>query len=384
MCNPFRWCESKSYRNNLPLLYNTIFEKAIVLCFALYFLTWVGYNLDDESFEGGTRMYVELLEQWNSKKRQAWRDLLRTAELEPDEDVTQTALLWDEDTLVATASRRGNLLKCIAVADSRRGEDLTSTVLSALRQEAFAEGYRHLFLYTKPQNAALFSSVFFYPVAKTNDVLLMENRRDGISEFLNSLSRSSAGGTVGAVVMNCNPFTKGHRYLIETAAKDCDHLYVFVVAEDKSRFPFADRLRMVQNGTADLANVTVLSTGPYLISSATFPTYFLKQRDRVQEIQCALDIEIFTRYFVPHFGITRRYIGEEPLSPMTAQYNEALKRHLPPHGITCHEIPRLAQAGHPISASEVRRLMEQGHAEAVAALVPATTFEFLKENGYIE
>ena len=66
------------------------------------------------------------------------------------------------------------------------------------------------------------------------------------------------------------------------------------------------RMELVKQGTADLTNVTVLPTGPYLLSAATFPTYFLKDREAAGQIQCALDIEIFTKRYAPHFGITDR------------------------------------------------------------------------------
>lgn len=57
----------------------------------------------------------------------------------------------------------------------------------------------------------------------------------------------------GAIVMNCNPFTKGHRYLIEQALKTVEYLYIFVVEEDKSYFKFQDRLKMVKGGGIRLA-----------------------------------------------------------------------------------------------------------------------------------
>ncbi len=328
-------------------------------------------------------MYVELVRQFDERKRRIWHTFLKKAGLEPDAAVAQTALLWEGDTLVAVGSREENLLKCIAVDESRQGEDHTSAILSVLRQEAFSEGYRHLFLYTKPENERLFSSLFFYPVAKTDTVLLMENRRNGIGEFLDGLPQVSASGEIGAVVMNANPFTIGHRYLIETAAKACDHLYVFAVSENKSRFSFDDRLRMVELGTADLPNVSVLPTGPYLVSSATFPTYFLKEREKAGEVHCRLDVEIFTTYFVPKFSINCRYVGTEPLSPMTDQYNEVLKSGLPPRGVELREIPRFQIAGTPVSASAVCLAIENGHRETVQALVPETTFRYLTTNGLL-
>lgn len=329
-------------------------------------------------------MDIELTAKLRGAKRDVWKDFLSRAELEADEQVERTVLIWDEGELIATASRQGNLLKCIAVDDSRQGEGLTATLLTQLRQDAFNQGYSHLFLYTKPKNRFMFSSLFFYPVAETEQVLLMENKKSGIQEFLKTLPAPVSGGTVGAAVMNCNPFTKGHRYLIETAAAECDHLYIFVLSEDKSFFSTADRMEMVKLGTADLSKVTVLPTGPYLISSATFPTYFLKERERAEQIHCLLDIEIFCNYFAPKFGITRRYVGTEPLSPMTNQYNNALRQHLPGRGITFREIPRLEQGCAPVSASAVRAYLEKGDIDTLRTLLPETTYEYLRTHDYLK
>ena len=324
-------------------------------------------------------MEKEVVSHLDGKELACWESFLESFELQPDHNVEQTVLLWDEDHLIAAGSRQGNVLKCFAVDPTRQGEGLTATVLTALRQEAFAAGYRHLFLYTKPANKTMFESLFFHPVAQTDTVLLMEDRANGIQSFVKSLPRKANGDRIGAAVMNCNPFTRGHRYLVETAAAECDHLYLFVLSEDKSRFSAADRLEMVKRGVADLENVTVLTTGPYLISSATFPTYFLKEREQAEQVHCLLDIEIFVNYFVPALGITHRFVGTEPLSQMTDQYNTALRTHLPPRGIVLREIPRLEQSGTPISASAVRRLLDEGNLPAVEALVPPTTFAYLQQ-----
>lgn len=322
-------------------------------------------------------MDIELRSPLRDAKRKIWRAFLAQAGLEADDDVQQTVLVWDGDTLVATGSRHGNLLKCISVAPSHQGEGLLGTVLTALRQDAFLAGFSHLFLYTKPVNASLFTPLFFYPVAQTGDVLLMEDLPGGIGSFLKALPKPSVKDT-GAAVMNCDPFTLGHQYLIETAAKESEHLYIFVLSEDKGGFSAADRLEMVKQGTAHIPNVTVLPTGPYLISHATFPTYFLKNRDQATEIHCQLDVEIFARYFAPAFGITRRFVGTEPLSALTAQYNAVLKDALPHRGISVVEIPRLTVDGMPISASAARAAWAAKDWEILQKLLPSTTLDYLK------
>ena len=328
-------------------------------------------------------MNVEIATRLHGARLIAWQKLLTDVELSFDEPVDRIALVWDGDELIATASRKENLLKYIAVKPSRQGEDLTATVISSLRADAFSEGYKHLFLYTKPKNEGTFSSLLFYPIASTDKVLLMESQRNGIREFISSLGAQKSAGRVGALVMNCNPFTLGHQYLIEKAARECDHVYVFVLSEDKSDFTAKDRMAMVKLGTAHLENVTVLPTGPYLISSATFPAYFIKDRENLAEIQCLLDIEIFARYFAPAFSINARYVGTEPLSPVTEKYNRALAEHLPHQGIELIEVQRAELGGRPISASLVREYIKHGEVDALKPLLPQTTFDYLRNNNFI-
>jgi [citrate (pro-3S)-lyase] ligase len=255
--------------------------------------------------------------------------------------------------------------------------------VTELRKDAFEDGHSHLFLYTKPSNKYIFSSLFFYPIAETDKVLFMENKRDGISSFLDSLPIAENGGRNGMIVMNCNPFTLGHQYLIEKAAFECDNLYVFVLSEEGDGFSAKDRFEMVKLGTSHLKNVTVLQTGPYLISSATFPTYFLKNRDSADEVLCDVDIEIFLKYFVSKFGINVRYVGTEPLSAMTNIYNETLRKRLPEAGVELVEIERKEIDSTPISASAVRKHIRTGEISQVEKIVPKTTYNYLIDNKLI-
>ena len=321
-------------------------------------------------------MYVETVNALQCSGKKAWAALLKKCGLE-EAPAEQTVLVWEDEELIATGSRDGNILKCIAVDDAYQGQGLLAVVITHLRQAAFQAGHSHLFLYTKPENTHLFSSLFFHPIARTDKVLLMEDGAHGIRRFLASLERPE--GECGAIVMNADPFTLGHRYLVEEASRRCGKLLVFVLSEDKGRFSAAVRLELVRRGTADLPNVTVLPTGPYLISSATFPTYFLKDRDNADTVHCMLDVEIFTTHFAPYFSITRRFVGTEPLSALTARYNEVLKAQLPRRGIPVEEIPRLEKNGTPVSASAVRAALAQGDRELVSTLVPATTFHYLFE-----
>jgi [citrate (pro-3S)-lyase] ligase len=314
------------------------------------------------------------------KKRGDWERFLVSASLKPDTDTDQTVTVWDDDEIIASGSRKGNLLKCIAVDPARQGEGLTATVLTELKQEAFRENKDNLFLYTKPRNRRMFEPLFFYPVAQTDQVLLMESTRNGIDRFLKKLEENpKKEGKIGCIVMNADPFTRGHQYLAETAACQCDRLYIFVLSEDKGTFSAEERMDLVKAGTAHLENVKVYPTGEYLISSATFPKYFLKDQETAQREHYLLDLAVFTQRFVPHFGITHRFAGTEPTCAVTGGYNRAMAEILPQHQVEFVEIPRRQAHNAAISASTVRREMGNGNLEALKQLVPETTYRLIEK-----
>lgn len=203
-----------------------------------------------------------------------------------------------------------------------------------------------------------------------------------LSEYLKAIASFAPIHPVGSIVMNCNPFTLGHRYLIEQSAAKVERLFVFVVEEDKSIFPFADRIELVRKGTADLPNVVVLPSGKFIISSLTFIDYFGKSELQDQVIDPSMDVEIFGQYIAPTLGITVRFAGEEPLDNVTRQYNDAMARILPQYGVAFEVIPRKRLEGEVISASRVRKLLEEKDFDAIAGMVPETTWEYVKQGTY--
>ena len=190
----------------------------------------------------------------------------------------------------------------------------------------------------------------------------------------------SEDAVCGSIVMNCNPFTKGHRYLIEHAASQVDQLYVFVVEEDKSFFKFSDRLEMVKQGTTDLKNVVVVPSGKFMISALTFPEYFMKDYVKEKNFDVTMDLEIFCKYIAAPLNIKKRFVGQEPFDPVTSNYNENMRKILPQYSMEFCEIPRLfIDEEHVINATEVRRLLKEGNLNAIKEYVPASTFRILKE-----
>lgn len=298
--------------------------------------------------------------------------------LDYDGGISFTCCIMDDEKIAATGSLDGMTVKCVAVSPEYQGMNLTSDVITCLTAEAFSRGERRLMLYTKPGNEAVFRGLGFYTVMRTRECLLMENRPDGLQKHLESLTGRRLPGIAGAIVMNCDPMTEGHRFLMETAAAQTDALYVFVVSEKKGMFPPEARLNAVRETASEMKNVFVYPTGPYMVSSATFPDYFIRDKSRVGAIRCELDIRIFAEKIAPYFGVTRRFVGTEPFSPTTNAYNSELKRRLPEYGIGLIEIPRLALDGEAVSASRVRERIRAGEWENIARLVPPSSLRMIR------
>lgn len=304
--------------------------------------------------------------------------LLEREGVRRDRNLDYICALYDEDyRIAATGSCFGPTLRCFAVSAGHQGEGLLNQVVTHLMEVQLERGNLRLFLYTKESTAKFFGDLGFYEIARVSGSLVfMENRRDGFAGYLRALERTRRPGRSAALVMNANPFTLGHQYLVETAAASCDALHLFLVSEDASLFPFAVRKKLVAEGVAHLPNVVCHDSGPYIISSATFPSYFLKDEAAVIEGHARLDLAIFVR-IAQALGVAVRYVGEEPTSQVTGLYNRIMAAELPRAGIDCMVIPRREAEGAPISASAVRRLIQAGRLEEVRALVPRTTYAYL-------
>lgn len=290
------------------------------------------------------------------------------------------AMVDEENRVIATGSCFGATLRCFAVSQQHQGEGLLNEVVSHLMEYQMARGYTHLFLYTKIKSAKFFQSLGFYEIARVDGTLVfMENRRNGFPSYLSRLEKTARPGVSGAIVMNANPFTLGHQYLVETAAGRCDTLHLFLLSEDASLVPFGVRKQLVQAGTAHLKNVVLHDSGPYIISNATFPSYFLKDDAAVIQGHAKLDLTIFVR-IARALGVTVRFVGEEPTSQVTGLYNEIMAAQLPENGIDCVILPRKETLGKAISASTVRAALQAGDWQTLSQLVPQTTLDYFRSS----
>lgn len=303
--------------------------------------------------------------------------LLQKEGITLDGNLDYTCAVYDEDyNILATGSCFGNTLRCFAVDSGHQGEGLLNQVISHLIQIQYERGNLHLFLYTKIDSAKFFRDLGFYEIARVDGTLVfMENRKTGFPDYLKALGKTKTDGKNAALVMNANPFTLGHQYLAETAAAACDTLHLFIVSEDASLVPFAVRKRLVQEGVAHLPNVICHDSGPYIISNATFPSYFLKDETAVIDSHARLDLSVFKK-IAETLNISVRYVGEEPTSQVTGIYNQVMMEELPKAGIDCIVVPRKEALGKAISASTVRQCLKNKDFDTLARLVPETTLRY--------
>lgn len=349
-------------------------------------------------------MEIQTLNPTTPRQRQRIEAFLKRNGLRFDDMHYYAAVTDDDGEMIAGGGLKGNVIKCVAVDDAHKGEAIANTLISHLIAHANEEGHSNVKLFTKPKNRQLFESLSFRLLAEAPEAVLMETGIGGINNMVEQLKKikeesekykeynkeckeeektnlttspsqpiTTTTPLRGVVVMNCNPFTLGHRYLIEQAAKQVERLFVMVVREDCSLFAYAERKAMVEQGVAHLENVTVIDGSEYAISQATFPTYFLKRLDDAADTQMLLDLDLFRRHIAPALGATVRFVGTEPTDRLTRRYNQLMHEVL----ADVREIARLEKEGNAVSASRVRKAMEQGDMSTIRQLVPPTTLPYI-------
>lgn len=293
-----------------------------------------------------------------------------------DGQLDELYVLRDKGKIIASGGFYKNTLKNIAVKEN--DTFVINQVMTFLINREYSLGRTDLFIYTKPEISKSFEYFGFKKIAQTENVVLLENKIRGLNAFKSELRKTQREGHSGAVVVNCNPFTLGHKHLIEYAAKHCDHLHVFVVWEDASTFPNEVRYDLISKGISHLTNVSLHKGDDYIISNVTFPSYFLKDDKETTKEQACLDLNIFRRHIAKTLNIRTRFVGDEPFNETTNKYNEMMIKELKVSGIDVVVIPRLKNMNTAISASKVRELIYLDDFDGIKELVPKSTYDFLK------
>ena len=306
------------------------------------------------------------------------------------EDVDLTVILYNlNDDIIGTGSSKNQTLKYVVVADKFRESTAFPLIVSYLSDKILKDNTR-CFVFTKPETSPMFEGLGFKEIARAEPLFsVLEFGYESIGDYqdeLRTYKRETKTDKVAAIVVNCNPFTLGHQYLIEKAAAENEVLYLFIVEADLSIFPYDVRVKIVKEGIAHLNNVVLIPTGPYIVSGSIFPNYFLKLEspNLISEKQAEVDIRIFADYVVPVLGIRKRYVGTEVYCQTTHAYNQAMKKILPGVGCQLLEFDRKticedAEYGEQncISASKVRKAMKEGRVDDMLAFLPEVTRAFL-------
>lgn len=302
-----------------------------------------------------------------------------------DEGIDIFIVYYQEDRIIACGGLDNNIIKCIAIDDSYRGENILLSLATELITKAYELNRKNLFIYTKPEYQKVFKSCGFYLISDALPyMVLLENSKTRLEKYCNKLSQNSIiAPHIGSIVMNANPFTLGHRYLVEFALTQCDFLHIFVVGENASTFSYDERFSLVEQGIADLRDKICLHKGSeYIISKATFPNYFIKDQGITDDCYAEIDLKLFREHIAPALHINQRFVAKEPFCPVTAKYNQEMhywleKAPLNKPAINVIEIERKAYNDMAISASYVRKLIKDKQWDEIQHLVPKTTFDYL-------
>ena len=316
-------------------------------------------------------------------------------EFEPSE-VECTMIVYNlKGELVGTGSHLGRILKYVAVAPKFRDTTAFALIVTYMT-EKLLKIYKHTFVFTRPENSVRFVGLGYTEIASAPPLFaVLEFGFESIftyQDYLKTLKVPVKTSAVAAIVVNCNPFTNGHQFLIEKAAAENEIVYLFVVEEDLSAFPFLVRWELISKGIAHLKNVVMVRGGMYIVSGTIFPAYFLKHEtiNDVMQKQAELDVKTFANYVVPVLNIKKRYVGTENYCPTTSAYNLAMKTILPSFGVEVVEVTRKANhigtdnSPDFISASKVREAIKHDKLDEVLDFLPNATRDFLYSDASLD
>jgi [citrate (pro-3S)-lyase] ligase len=310
--------------------------------------------------------------------RRAARSLVERCDLRFEDGFEDLVGIFDAGRLAACGVRAGRILKMLVVAPEFRGTGLIGDIVTELMRLGREAGCEGFFIFTRPCTATAFTSLGFKPLVSHEKAVLLEHG-NGLVSYFRARASLVRSGANGAVVVNADPFSLGHQYLIEHASTLMSTVYVLVPSEGRFVLPLPARLELARRGTAHLPNVVVTDTGPYLLSSATFPGYFLKPGDQPDQIQLEIDVDLFGQHIAPMFHIRTRLVGTEPLDPTTRSYTQTLRQRLGRWDVRLVEIERKRLGEHWINTRYVNHALARGDWRQVEACVPPTTLAYLHD-----
>lgn len=294
------------------------------------------------------------------------------------EDVDASYVIRDAGDIIATVSVKKNLIKFFYIDEAYQGEGLAIELINSALEDIISKGYRTYFVFTKAKNENIFTSLSMDVIEKTEDVVLLEGGFFKYADWIQNIKKDLDKDEYSAIVMNANPLTLGHEYLVDKALEEARDLIIFVLEEDASYFSAKDRYEIVKNHYHNNDRVHVYKSGPYIISRATFPTYFLKKDTDKLKVYTELDAKIFAKRIAKDLNIKKRYFGTEPIDKVTQKYNEMMKKILFEYGVESEFIERKKINDEYISASKLREGIETDF-ESIKKYLSQDVYEYLKE-----
>ena len=294
------------------------------------------------------------------------------------EDVDASYVIRDAGDIIATVSVKKNLIKFFYIDEAYQGEGLAIELINSALEDIIYKGYRTYFVFTKAKNENIFTSLSMDVIEKTEDVVLLEGGFFKYADWIHNIKKDLDKDEYSAIAMNANPLTLGHEYLVDKALEEARDLIIFVLEEDASYFSTKDRYEIVKNHYHNNDRVHVYKSGPYIISRATFPTYFLKKDTDKLKVYTELDAKIFAKRIAKDLNIKKRYFGTEPIDKVTQKYNEMMKKILFEYGVESEFIERKKINDEYISASKLRDGIETDF-ESIKKYLSQDVYEYLKE-----
>lgn len=315
--------------------------------------------------------------------RERLEKFLKKHDLKYEDNIEATFIIEENKEIIASASSYKNIIKCVAIDKNYQGGPLLNQIISEIMNEIYSKNFDNIFIYTKTKYKESFLHLGFKTIEEVDDKLVFMEKTNAFKSYLEKLKKEKKeADNIGAIVMNANPFTLGHLYLAEYAAKNCDFLYIFIVSEDLSIFSTRTRYELAKKATKNIKNLKILPTCDYIVSSATFPSYFIKEEDDLVKTHSKLDSLIFKNHIGKILNINKRFVGEEKHDKKTNIYNQTMKEVFSKgeNKIELIEIERKKIGEEIISASKVRKLIKNKDLNSLEKYLPESTFDYIKNN----
>ena len=202
----------------------------------------------------------------------------------------------------------------LAIAPAERGGS-SSAPSTELARRAFAAGHDALFVFTKPECVTSFEAMNFSLLASDGRAALLEHGR-GLERYLEANRGAVREGANGAVVVNCNPFTLGHRHLVEEAARAVE-----------MPCSWSARIARRSRSTCACGSCAKDARSP----ERPRPRHVALRGERgdargtswkrgdAAAIQLELDLLLFAQRIAPFFHVRRRFFGTEPTARRRAR-----------------------------------------------------------------